>query len=270
MLASAGRHDVSGRAAEAAFFAALALLPAVLTLVAVLRAERPIFGDDAASRATADLARLLHIVLTTRGSVAADSADSLLRTPTRGLLGIGTLVAVFVLARCMRSVQRGLAAIACAPPHSLRREWLRAVLLAALVLIVGSILLAGFTLGPLLGHSSQVGGEHSGSVLHAVWVWARWPLGAAIVLALAVLLLGQEVPRARHQWRARLPGAGFTVVGWTAATGLLPTYVALAGRVSPALGSLGGGLILLAWLYLLILTLYLGAEINATRIPVGS
>ena len=54
------------------------------------------------------------------------------------------------------------------------------------------------------------------------------------------------------------------MLGWAAATGLLPTYVALAGRISPALGSLGGGLIVLAWLYLLMLSLFLGAEINAS------
>lgn len=52
VLASGGRHDISGPAPEAAFFAALALLPAVLTLVAVLRVEQPAFGSDAAPRAT--------------------------------------------------------------------------------------------------------------------------------------------------------------------------------------------------------------------------
>ena len=270
VLASAGRHDLSGRSAEAAFFAALALLPAVLTLVAVLRVERPAFAGDAAPRVSADLARLLRIVLTDRGGVAAQSADSLLRTPGRSLLGVGTMVAVFVLARCMRSVQRGLAAIAGAPARSVRREWVRAVLLAALVLIVGSVLLAGFTLGPLLGHSGQVAGEHHDGGLHAVWGWARWPLSAAVILALAVLLLAQETPRTQHRWRAALSGAGVTVLGWAAATGLLPIYVALSAQVSPTLGSLGGGLIVLAWLYLLMLSLFLGAELNATRRGAGA
>ena len=116
----------------------------------------------------------------------AESADSLLRTPGRGLLGVGTLAAVFVLARCMRSVQRGLAAIADAPARSVRREWVRAVLLAAVVLIVGSVLLAGFTLGPLLGHSRQVGGAHSHE--HGIDAVFAFPLqvGAARLGVLAV------------------------------------------------------------------------------------
>ncbi len=265
VLRAAAGHDLTGRAAEAAFFAALALLPTVLTLVAVLRAERPAFGGDAAPHVSADLARLLRIVLTARGGVAADSADALLRTSSRGLLGVGTLVAVLVLARGMRSIQRGLTAISDIPARNARREWLRAVLLAVTVLTLGSMLLAAFTLGPLLGHSRRIGGDTADSALHTVWVWARWPLSALIIVLFATLLLAQESPRQPRRWRANAPGAVLTVLGWSAATGLLPVYVAVAAHVSPTLGSLGGGLIVLAWLYLMALSLFLGAEINATR-----
>lgn len=256
---------VTGRAAEAAFFAALALVPAVLTLVAVLRVERPIFGGDAARLVSADLARLLRIVLTTSGTVAADSADSLLQTTASSLLGIGTVAALFLLARCLRSVQRALATIAGAPARSARHEWTRAVLVAALLLAIASVLLAGFTLEPLLGHSRQIGVGHDGNLLNTIWVWVRWPLVAAIILGLAILLLTQETPRDLRRWRSEMPGAVFTIIGWAIATGLLPLYVSVAGRFSPTLGSLGGGLILLTWLYLLFMSLLIGAEINAVH-----
>lgn len=267
VLASAGRHGVTGRAAEAAFFASLALLPTVLTVVAVLRFERPAFGGDAARQVSADLARLLRIVLTTHGDAAADSADSLLRTSSGSVLGFGTIVAVFVLARCMRSVQRALAVIAGAPARPGRQEWWRAVLLAVLILLIGSILLAWFTLGPLWGYSRQLGGERSASVLHAIWLWVRWPFGVGVVLGLAMVLLAQEFPKSRRRWRSGWVGAAVTVSGWAAATALIPIYVAVAARFSPTLGSLGGGLILLSWLYLMMLSLLLGAEVNAIRRP---
>ncbi len=267
VLRAATSHDVTGRAAEAAFFAALALLPALLTMVAVLRAERPAFGGDAAPRVSADLARLLRVVLTARGGVAADSADALLRTPSRGLLGVGTLVAVLVLARGMRSIQRGLTAISGVPARNARREWARAVLLAVAVLALGSVLLAAFTLGPLLGHSRQVGGEAAGTVLHTVWAWARWPISALIILLFATLLLAQESRPQPRRWRVNAPGAAVSLLGWSAATGLLPVYVAIAAHASPTLGSLGGGLIVLVWLYLMTLSLFIGAELNATLQP---
>lgn len=263
VLAAANGHDVTGRAAEAAFFAALALLPTVLTLVAVLRAERPAFGSDAAPKVSADLARLLRVVLTSRGGVAADSADELLQTPSRGLLGLGTVVAVLVLARGMRSIQRCLTVISGAHARNARSEWIRAVLLAATVLAVGSLLLASFTLGPLLGHSSALGDETASNVLAGIWVWARWPLSAILVTLFATLLLAQESTRTQRRWRGSAPGAALTVVGWAAATGLLPAYVAVAAQFNPTLGSLGGGLIVLAWLYLLTISLFLGAELNA-------
>ena len=84
-------------------------------------------------------------------------------------------------------------------------------------------------------------------------------------LCLAAVLLAQETPRGPLRWRSGLAGAGFIVLGWTLSTGLLPLYISFAGPFSPALGSLGGGLILLTWLYLLLMSLLLGAEINAVR-----
>lgn len=102
---------------------------------------------------------------------------------------MGTLVAVLVLARGMRSIQRGLTAISGIPTRNARREWFRAVLLAVTVLVVGSVLLAAFTLGPLLGHSRQVGGDAADTVLHTVWVWARWPVSTLIILLFAAVLL---------------------------------------------------------------------------------
>ncbi|PZS14470.1 MAG: YihY/virulence factor BrkB family protein, partial [Pseudonocardiales bacterium] len=46
-----------------------------------------------------------------------------------------------------------------------------------------------------------------------------------------------------------------------------PIYVAIAAHVSPTLGSHGGGLIVLVWLYLMTLSLFLGADLNATCLP---
>lgn len=58
-----------------------------------------------------------------------------------------------------------------------------------------------------------------------------------------------------------------TVLGWSAATGLLPIYAVVAANVSPTLGSLGGVRIVLAWLYLMIFRLLLGAELNSAHQP---
>ena len=133
------------------------------------------------------------------------------------------------------------------------------------MLSTSSLLLAAFTLGPMLGHSKQVSGDNSARILNAIWSWTRWPISAIIILASATVLLAQESPSTHRRWRISTPGALATVLGWTAATALLPIYVATAAHASPTLGSLGGGLIILAWLYLLNLSLFLGAEINAAR-----
>lgn len=89
-----------------------------------------------------------------------------------------------------------------------------------------------------------------------------------MIFLFATLPLVQESPRRPRRRRASAPGAVLTVAGWCAATGLLPICVAIDAYVSPTLGSLGGGLIVVAWLHLMPLSLFLGAELNATSLPV--
>lgn len=212
---SAGRHGVPGLAAEGAFFLALALFPTVLTLVGLLRALRPALGGDAAALVTQALTRLLRVVLTARGSAAADAADQLLTAPSRGLLGLGTLVSLLVFARALRSLLRGLWLVAGMPPRRSAREWRTALLLAAVLLVATTLTLGGLTLGPLLGHRGDFGAPDGLSTgLGEVWLRARWPVGVLAVVVGAVTLL-------------------------------LPAYVSAVAAVSPTLGSLGGGLIVL-------------------------
>ena len=68
VIASASVHRVPALAAEAAFFVALAIFPALLTVVALLRAAGPALGTGADVAAVGGMTRLLEVVLTTRGS----------------------------------------------------------------------------------------------------------------------------------------------------------------------------------------------------------
>lgn len=259
VLVSGSGHSITSFAAEAAFFGSLALFPSVLVVVGVLRASRPAFGADAAAVGTADLGRLLRVVMTSHGRAAADAAQGLLETPSRRLLGVGTVAAFVVLARAMRSVNRGLHVIAGRERSPALKEWRDAALLAAFLLICGSLRLAAFTLGPFLGHAGKLDQQVSADAAGTVWSWLRWPASLLAVYGFGLLLLHQlGLPRSKHRRRQRTAGATVCVLGWVAATGLLPAYVALAGRYSPTLGSLGGGLIVLIWLYLLNLSLFLG------------
>lgn len=249
VAASASRHRLPALAAESAFFAALAVFPALLTVVAILRAAGPALGADADVAAADGMTRLLRVVLTTRGGAAADAAATLLTTSTTGLLTVGSVAALILLVRALRSVLHALATIAGRPP----RTWRVAAALGVLLLVGGATVTAAAVQDPLLVLDSPVG--------HLLWRVLRWPAVVVALLGWAVLVLRTGMRPGRRTWRVSVIGAAVAVGGWLAASAVFPLYVSLVARLTAGLGALGGGLILLVWLYLLTLSLYLSAEI---------
>ncbi|MFC5139081.1 YhjD/YihY/BrkB family envelope integrity protein [Actinomycetospora rhizophila] len=248
VVAAASRHQVPAMAAESAFFAALAVFPALLTVVAILRTAGPALGADADVAAVGGMTRLLRVVLTTRGSAAADAASTLLTTSTTGLLTVGTVAALVLLVRALRSVLHALATIAGRPP----RTWRAATALGVMLLVGGATVTAAAVQDPLLVLDVPAG--------DLVWRLLRWPVVVLALVGWAVLVLRVGMRTGRGTWRVTLVAASGAVGAWVAASAVFPLYVSVVARVGSGLGALGGGLILLVWLYLLTLSLYLAAE----------
>jgi membrane protein len=64
-------------------------------------------------------------------------------------------------------------------------------------------------------------------------------------------------------WRASLPGAALATVLWFAATLLFGLYVTRFANYGRVYGSLGAAVALMIWLYIIALTVLIGAEFNA-------
>lgn len=248
VVASASRHRLPALAAESAFFAALAVFPALLTVVAIVRAAGPALGAGADRAAAEGMTRLLRVVLTTRGGAAADAAATLLTTSTTGLLTVGTVAALLLLVRALRSVLHALATIAGRPP----RTWRAATALGILLLVGGATVTAAAVQDPLLVLDVPAG--------HLVWRLLRWPVVVVALVAWAVLVLRVGMRPGRRTWRATSVSAAGAVAGWIAASAVFPIYVSVVATFATGLGALGGGLILLVWLYLLTMSLYVAAE----------
>lgn len=258
VLASASAHRLPALAGECAFFTALAVFPVLLTVVALLRAFGPALGAGADVAAVGGMTRLLRVVLTTRGSAAADAAGTLLSTSTSGVLTGGTVAALVLLVRALRSVLHGLATTSGRPP----RPWPVAVGLALLLLVGAATVIAVAVQDPLLLLDVPAG--------EVLWQLLRWPAVVIALLAWAVLLLRTGMRPGRGARRPLAIGAAVAVLGWLAASAVFPLYVSVTARITASFGALGGGLILLVWLYLLMLSLLLAAEIvRDLTAPVG-
>ena len=71
----------------------------------------------------------------------------------------------------------------------------------------------------------------------------------------------------RHQWswRASLPGATLATALWFVATLVFGFYVTRFANYSRVYGSLGAGIALMIWLYIIALCVLIGSEFNAQR-----
>jgi membrane protein len=70
-------------------------------------------------------------------------------------------------------------------------------------------------------------------------------------------------------WRASLPGAAVATVLWLVTTLLFGYYVTRFANYSQVYGSLGAAVALMFWLYIIALSVLIGAEFNAQRAAQG-
>jgi membrane protein len=75
--------------------------------------------------------------------------------------------------------------------------------------------------------------------------------------------------RKEWSWRASLPGASVATVLWFVTTLLFGLYVTRFANYSQVYGSLGAAIALLFWLYIIALSVLIGAEFNAQRAVQG-
>lgn len=269
-LATRSGRRIGDAAAESAFFVALAILPMMLTTTAVLRTVQPWLGVDATDGVERGLGSLLRVVLSARGAGAAEAAEQLLRGTSSSLLTVGTVISFLILTRAMRSALTGMHALtasAGAVTHTpRRREWPAAFGLAAVTVLVAATMLAMLVLGPLFGFLGELA-PGSERLVATTWSVVRWPVGVLALYLYVVLVQSvglREAGAARQSpfGRPAMVGATLTAAGILASSVILPVYVNIAGNLSPTVGVLGGGLILLTWAYLLMLSLLIGSQLR--------
>lgn len=157
--------------------------------------------------------------------------------------------------------------------------------LVALLLVPGTMVpMAAATVFLAFGHSIERWMiDNSYHELHTYvllfWRFTRWAIAlVASVMSLA-LIYHFGVPRQRRpsssgkfslmrgRWRETLPGAAMATVSWFLATLLYGWYVIRFSDYSIVYGSLGAGIATLVWLYLVSLSVLIGAEFNAQLFP---
>jgi membrane protein len=248
--------NITGFAAELAYYFLFALFPFLLFLTALI-GYIPI--PDLFDRILALLAAVMPSEALT---LIKDTLREVVSNQKGGLLSVGILLSVWTASSAVAAI--GDALNSAYGVRDTRPFWktrgiaiLLTIALAAMVL--GSMILLVF--GPQLGHwIANFAGL--GAVFDIVWNLVRWPL-TIILLVLGAAVLYYFLPDVEQQWKWITPGSVFAVIAWILASLAFSYYVNNFSSYNATYGSIGAVIVLLTWMYLTGLFLLVGGEINA-------
>jgi membrane protein len=109
-------------------------------------------------------------------------------------------------------------------------------------------------------------GHEFGPVILLLWGAMRWAIAILTSIAVIQLIYHNAVPRTQP-WHSVLPGAVLATAMWLISTALLGWYLQHYADYSVIYGSLGVGIALLLWMYIISLVVLIGAEFNAMLFP---
>lgn len=247
--------NLSVVAAGVAFYAFVAVVPAIAVLVALygLIADPATVADQIASLAKFLPGEVVPLLRDQMTRIAGDETKAGISAV------IGVLIALYSSANATKALISGLN-IAYEEEEKRGFFKLNAV---ALTLTLGAIL--GVVVAVALVAVLPVALKFlniSGGVETAVNI-IRWPLVAgAFGIALAVVYrFGPSRDDAKWRWIS--PGAIVAGVLWLVGSGLFSLYVAKAGTYDQVYGPLGAVVVFLMWLYLSAFVILIGAELNS-------
>ena len=99
-----------------------------------------------------------------------------------------------------------------------------------------------------------------------LWGLIRWIIATLTSIAVIALIYHNAVPRTQP-WHSVIPGAVFATIVWFSVTVGFRFYLQHFGDFTTIYGSLGVGMALLVWMYLISLVVLVGAEFNALLFP---
>ena len=259
-LARALAHDCLNIAQSAAYSGMVALFPALIVASAVIG----LLPDAAPIRF--ELAVVFDRILPSDVSPLLASYFSVTQhTDTSGralvlavivsVVGASSLIATF-----MEGVRRAYDLPADCWTFLQRRG--RALILVPMSLVP----LAGASVLVVFGHYlSRWLAMHAmpdaRTAVYVITVLMRWTLSLTGSVGLVALLYHMGTPM-RLTWRRTLPGAFLATLMWFVATLAFGWYVTRFANYSRVYGSLGAGIALLFWLYIISLSVLFGAEFN--------
>lgn len=243
-------------AAGVAFYALLALFPALVAVVSIYG----LVADP--SEVSRQLESLTRTMPREAASLLVDQARTIAGT-SDGKLGVSAAIGIVTALWSASSGMKWLlTALSLTYDEAEDRKFIK-LRGTALVLTVAAAVAFVTSLVVIAAAPAVARTLGLGSVGATVFTVLRWPfLGALVIVGLAVVYRygpNRDAPK----WRWVSWGSAIAAVIWLVASGAFALYAATAGTFASSYGSVGGVVVMMLWLYLTVLSILLGSEINA-------
>jgi len=256
-------HDAFAIAKASAYSSILTFFPALLVLGSVIATLRR--GDVYLREISYALGRILP--------AGSATALSYLRGASQrpvGLLISTSLLTIWTASGVVISWMEGFRRA-----YQLPKTW---GLIQERLIAISLVLMAGIPLTfstILVAFGSRIEtrilfyiGHEFGPLVLLMWGLIRWTIAILTSIAVIQLIYHNAVPRTQP-WHSVLPGAILATAMWLGATAIFGLYLQSYADYSIIYGSLGVGIALLVWMYLISLVVLIGAEFNAMLFPRG-
>jgi len=254
-------HDAFAIAKASAYSSILTFFPALLVLGSVMATIRR--GDVYLREISYALGRILP--------AGSATALSYLRGATNrpvGLLITASLLTVWTASGVVISWMEGFRRA-----YQLPKTWglIQERLIAISLVLMAGIPLTFSTILVAFGSRIELRilfyiGHEFGPLVLLLWALTRWTIAILTSIAVIQLIYHNAVPRTQP-WHSVLPGAILATALWLGTTALFGWYLQRYADYSIIYGSLGVGIALLVWMYLISLVVLIGAEFNAMLFP---
>lgn len=249
-------HNLTLVAAGVAFYAFLALIPALVAFVSVYGL---VADESDVTRQVEDLGSSLpeevrnFLVYQLTQIVNASSAG----------VSIAALIAI---ALALWSASSGMAALVTGVHIARERDEPKGFVAKrgkALALTLGAIVVLGVVLFVIVAVPPLIRDAGLGDVGRAAFEVLRWPFLAAVMVVAIAFLYRFSVGDGPSRWLGLVsPGALVAMGGWIVASGLFAVYTANFSSYGKTYGALASIVVVLLWLWLSSLVVLAGAEVD--------
>ena len=247
---------VSITAAGVAFYALLAIFPAIAALISIwgLVADPAQMEQQIQSVAGMLPQEAASILRDQAHNVASNAGGAL----SFGLI-FGLLLTLYSAAAGMKALIEGLN---IAYDEEEKRSFIRYNLIA-LGLTLGAIVAVIVVLGLIAVVPALLGNLGLGSTAETLITWLRWPLLFVFAMVGLTVLYRYAPSRDEPRWRWVSWGSVIATLLWVLGSMAFSVYVRNFASYNETYGSLGAVVILLMWLWLSAFIVLLGAELNS-------